>query len=977
MAGNSDVDINVRVNAAEAAAGFKYAQTLASTFSTEVVSKFASVVGAAAVAKGAFDAVTSAMSANASMAKQVGGLASKFKIDPREVHSLLLAANDAGVSVRQLMMGMKSLGAQASKALLSKENAMVFKNLGADLDNLGNIATKPAASFAEMATLLMQIGNEQDRAAYGAKLFGRQYQQLLPLIEKVGKDSEARKKFLENENAMSNKEIAALREQARLQAEMKDGWEKTVAVFSTGILAITGIVTMIAKALQGTKGLHDEWRLINAEWKTYDSNQKEEKKRKFDEEAEQYRNDIEDLNVERMKGKDAVIDPELRRRIENFERGKVAAGTGTFAGANEGASGFIFKDGMAVPIDPALGKAKGGGIPVWRGAYARDAATSGALPDLARTGTELVTAQITQELKDREDEIKRLEDKWRGKSDGGMQSLIDLKENKPGMQFHPNDLQARHDDPTKARYSRKFKNREEFADARRYRELTAGMSNLTVAGVKDKAGNAVRVEDFWARGDSADGDRAGNAGMIVHLQEQLRELGASGTLVEKAKKDQARAEANKAYVSGQLNSILKSYLAATGRSGTHYVENGMIKEGTPPQEQWNKQVEDVDAPQKAKKAKQEERALRKKKNARLMETEELEGYLFRAQIAEEERVKWKEEELDPKKAVMEAVQGALKVAEAEAAATRNWKKVEKGKEAQLDVLTASEDKAGTDSDGKVIAGSNKEKFLKWKAATDLVNSLKAQAESSKKDYDAALGTDIENENAATRTRIALQQKDIEFLREREAREVSLDRTRHERKLKYMEMEGKTQKEIAEESFKFELATLQKYHEQYEDLKWQAMGEDSMGGVTITKEEQDILDNARKMVEDQAGKAEGAMLKAAKTPGWQIMSDMRSIGGGGKILGTSANTAIAQLEELKRHSPLLQSMDASLKRMLGVDAPVKTTPSKETAVYAPSKGTVPNKPAASPFYRDASGKVQSMNVEDNPSSDYQIPEDYES
>ena len=972
MAG-SDVDINVRVNAAEAAAGFKYAQTLASTFSTEVVSKFASVVGAAAVAKGAFDAVTSAMSANASMAKQVGGLASKFKIDPREVHSLLLAANDAGVSVRQLMMGMKSLGAQASKALVSKENAAVFKNLGADLDNLGNMATKPAASFAEMATLLMQIGNEQDRAAYGAKLFGRQYQQLLPLIEKVGKDAEARKKFLENENAMSNKEIAALREQARLQAEMKDGWEKLVAVFSTGVLAITGIVTMIAKALQGTKGLYEEWRLVNAEWKTYDSNQKEEKKNKFDTDAEQYREDIAELNIRRMEGSSAVIDPDLKRRIEKFESGKVAAGTGTFAGPEEGTSGFVFVDGVAVPIDPAKGKAKGGGVPVWRGAYASQAST-GVLPDLAGSGTEVITNQINTELVARQREMSELENKWRGKGKGGMQGLIDLKENKTNFDFKP-EYFLTGKDPTDPKYFNRF-SKEEFADAKRYRELTAGMSNLTVPGLF-KGGQPVKVEDYWARGSKAEGDRVVEPGLILHLGEQLKELGSTGSLAAKAKKDQARGEANKAYVSGQLNGILKSYLAATGRTGTHYVEDGMIKEGQAPQEQWNKQVEDVDAPQKAKKAKQDERALRKKENARLMETEELAGYQFRAKVSEEERVLYKQEEVDPKHALMVAVQGALKVAEAEAKATRNWKPVAEGKEAELDVLTAAEDKAGTDADGKVIAGSSKEKFLKWKAATDLVNSLKTQAESSKKDYDAAHSTQIDNENAALKARMALQQKMIQDGVEFDADLSALDRKRHERKLKYMEMEGKSAKEINEESFKFELGKLQQYYEEYQSLREDAMGENSMGGATITKEEQDIIDKAYDRVEDQAGKAEGAMIKAAKTPGWQVMSDMRSIGGGGKILGTTANTAVAQLEELKRHSPLLQSMDSSLKRMLGVDAPVKTTPSKESAVYAPSKGTVPNKPAPSPYYVDGSGKVQSMNVEDNPSSDYQIPEDYES
>jgi hypothetical protein len=329
---------------------------------------------------------------------------------------------------------------------------------------------------------------------------------------------------------------------------------------------------------------------------------------------------------------------------------------------------------------------------------------------------------------------------------------------------------------------------------------------------------------------------------------------------------------------------------------------------------------------------------------------------------------------------MDAIDAALKTAQAEAAATRNWKEVPKGQESRLDVLTKEEDRAGTTVDGKVVAGSAKEKFLKWKTATDLVDQLKTQSEGAKKDYESAYSTQIDNENAAKKARIALQQKEITEGVEFADKVSGLDRTRHERKLKYMQMEGKTQKEINEESFKFELSKLQQYYEEYNELKADAESEGSMGGKTVTKEEQDILDKAYSKVEGQAGKAEGAMLKAASTPAWQIMSDMRSIGGGGMIVGQTANTAIAQLETLKSHSPLLQSMDQSLKRMLGVDKKVSTAPSKASSpAYSTSKGSVPSKPAPSPYYRDSSGAVQDgSNMNDpNPSSDYVIPEDYES
>jgi hypothetical protein len=277
-----NVDINVNANTAGAEKSLTYLQSLMSNFGKEATNRLAGMLGAAAVAKMAFDKVSEAISANIQTAKEVSRMAIKFNIDPSSMHSITMAAKDAGVSVRALTMSMKALGQYAGKALVSKDLQVNFKQLGIEADKLNEIQAKPSKFLPEIAKSLMEIGDENQRSAAGAALLGRQYQQLLPLIEELGASEEARKKFLENENAMSEEQIAANKEIAEIQNDLSDGFEKMVASVAPLLLWAMNFVNLLAQGLGFIKDLIFESDKAKKERVTAQSSNVANKVRKYE-----------------------------------------------------------------------------------------------------------------------------------------------------------------------------------------------------------------------------------------------------------------------------------------------------------------------------------------------------------------------------------------------------------------------------------------------------------------------------------------------------------------------------------------------------------------------------------------------------------------------------------------------------------------------------------------------------------------------
>jgi hypothetical protein len=250
MASGNNININVNVNGQQAQRQLGYLRTAMGQFGKEVSDRFISVFSAVAVVKMGFDKVTEAMNKNMQVAKQISSLSTKFHIDPKEVHSIMMSAEQAGVSVRSLLMGMKSLGNAASKAVVNKDFANAFKTMGMDAKNLGDMAAKPAKHFAEVAQQLMRIGSETTRATVGTKLLGRAYQGLMPLIEKLGESEEEREKFLNNQNAMTAGQVSDAKEQQKMQAEMKEGFEHLVTKLMPFANMVVALLTLMVNGIR-------------------------------------------------------------------------------------------------------------------------------------------------------------------------------------------------------------------------------------------------------------------------------------------------------------------------------------------------------------------------------------------------------------------------------------------------------------------------------------------------------------------------------------------------------------------------------------------------------------------------------------------------------------------------------------------------------------------------------------------------------
>ena len=218
-------------------------------FSSDLTSKLGKMFGAVAIGTMAFSKMEQSISKNMATAKQVSSLAIKFNVDPSQVHSMKIAADDAGVSIRSLMMASKQFGKVAGESLSNKAAAENMKQLGISSAKLAEMQAKPMKFLPEAAVALAGIADENERAAAGAFLFGRQYQQIAPLLDKLGSDEEARGKFLSNNNAMTNEQIALNKEAARIQSEMSEGWDRFMASSAPVLNWVMNFVSYLSQAL--------------------------------------------------------------------------------------------------------------------------------------------------------------------------------------------------------------------------------------------------------------------------------------------------------------------------------------------------------------------------------------------------------------------------------------------------------------------------------------------------------------------------------------------------------------------------------------------------------------------------------------------------------------------------------------------------------------------------------------------------------
>ena len=237
----------------------------AEAFGSKLTSKLGQMFGAAALGAAAFQKLSASIEKNVATAKQVSALSVKFNMDPKEVHSVKLAADDAGVSIRALLSSTKVLAKSAKEGLGMKNMRENFAQLGIDAGKLAEIQARPLKSFPMIAVALSKIADENERAAAGAMLLGRQYQQVQPLLESLAGDEQKRIEFLDNQNAMTAEQIRLNKEVASASSKMNESWDKLAAAGAPILSWVANFTTMLLNSARAMANIvADSEKLKNA-----------------------------------------------------------------------------------------------------------------------------------------------------------------------------------------------------------------------------------------------------------------------------------------------------------------------------------------------------------------------------------------------------------------------------------------------------------------------------------------------------------------------------------------------------------------------------------------------------------------------------------------------------------------------------------------------------------------------------------------
>ncbi len=898
-------DLKVTINTSLAQGTLGYLKKMVGEFGSITATKFTGMFAAAAVAKMAFDKVTQSMEKNMQMAKQISGLSSKFHIDPKQVHSLLMAANDAGVSVRSLLMGMKQLGNLAGRALVDKNSMGVFKQLGMDVEKVGDIAEKPVAQFAEIAKKLMEIDNETDRAAYGTKMLGRQYQQMMPLIEKLGTSAEARANFMDNEAAMTKDQVEQQKMVARMQSEMTDSWDNMIAALAPIILSLTAMVNLLMASAKWMGKIVELKKLFGG-LSAFDAKQEVERNR---EEMRKY----EIRKKEAMEAKARLLEADVRLKEQNRDGGISNISVATLAQESNATT-------FAKAIPGAEWHKNRLDAVRYTGMQADFRTLQGFESEYAASGTQFAAGGgVTEGLYTH--------------GQGGQHTVA-----KPASMVQSEKLAAE-----VVKLEQAYKE----SLAARIQSAGAGMgaSGLISGNVMLGGAQGLMGAGLYALGGMAGASSAEDT--IELKKKELKELKEKGSLDELAY--QAQLKATEAAEDERRAKVkyMETFLKVAGMSMTHYIDNmGNILQGQKPKEGMLRPVEDVDAVKKEDARKKNKRALERKVAREMTDYgSEVAAAKHELGLSTKEQEEHIEEDYKPKEKTMMDAKKLLEAATSERA-----------KYLEEYGTPISDGKGGYEKDaaGNVIKGIDKNK-TRYDATTGRTiqlsdeyagiakgyESAKSGFETAEKDFDKEESKRVDLANAVYKAERALwqklQQEKLDAIADEEQAELTL----HNRKTQMMELEGKDRREILEENFKFEVAKLE------DALAEQTkMQEEFLADGNITVDEQKELDRMDEKVKAQAGKAEGSMFALAKAnQPWQIASDMRAIGGGGKVIGTTGNVAIEQLEIIKENLPASTGYLEEISKLLGGgqnksgDVVTRTS----GATYAPVKGSTNSKP----------------------------------
>ena len=211
-------------------------------------------ISAAAIAGGAYKAfqfLKGAVTDTTSLAKATAGLARVTGMDTQTAAGWVEMGKLRNVQSKQLNQGFITFSRQIASAEQGSKSAKTsFEQLGLSQKQLGGLSTQQA--IGRVADAFQKLPAGADKAALAQRLFGRQSQALLPLLNEGGKALGAQTAEMGKNSGMTKqsvKDSLALAAQQRKLAEAMDGIKIAVGTALIPVLtALSQIITPIAQA---------------------------------------------------------------------------------------------------------------------------------------------------------------------------------------------------------------------------------------------------------------------------------------------------------------------------------------------------------------------------------------------------------------------------------------------------------------------------------------------------------------------------------------------------------------------------------------------------------------------------------------------------------------------------------------------------------------------------------------------------------
>jgi hypothetical protein len=226
-------------------------QTEQTSKKTSGLSQSLKAVATAAVVYKGFNYLKGAVKDTADLAKAVAGLHRITGLDSQAAAGWIQLGKERGIQTKQMNQGFITL----NKALYTAEHGSKkaeesFTALGVSSKALRN--ADASTRMSKLADAFRKLPPGIDKAALAQKLFGRQAQSMLPILNMGGKELTASTRALGKQTGMTNESAKSALEFVKVQRE----WEATQTQLKVSIgtalmpilVALAQVISPIAKA---------------------------------------------------------------------------------------------------------------------------------------------------------------------------------------------------------------------------------------------------------------------------------------------------------------------------------------------------------------------------------------------------------------------------------------------------------------------------------------------------------------------------------------------------------------------------------------------------------------------------------------------------------------------------------------------------------------------------------------------------------